>query len=162
LAAVAAIKGLQEQSAIGAFRMAAALKQQFGITLSPATCGRIMARNRDLYQLPESPHAPRQSKKPMPFATSIPHRWWSVDLCYIEKHRLPDTSGPVYIWTILDNASRQIVASAPAKTQTLWDFLLVLFTAIHVHGAPIGLVSDGGSVRLQGERSHRPVSAPWH
>src|SRR5262249_45842757 len=89
---------------------------------------------------------PTKPKKPMPFATNIPHRWWSVDLCYIEKHRLPNTPGPVYIWTILDNASRQIVASAPSKTQTLWDFLLVLFTAIHVHGAPIGLASDGGSV----------------
>jgi hypothetical protein len=92
------------------------------------------------------PHALAQPKKPMPFATSISHRWWSVDLCYLEKHRLPDTPGPVYIWTILDNASRQIMASAPSKTQTLWDFLLILFTALHVHGAPIGLVSDGGAV----------------
>jgi hypothetical protein len=82
----------------------------------------------------------------MPFATAIPHRWWSVDLCYIEHHHVPNMSGPVYIWTILDNASRSIVASAPTKTQTLWDFLTVLFTAIYVHGAPIGLVSDGGSV----------------
>jgi hypothetical protein len=146
LAVVAAIKGLQEETAIGAFRMAAALKQHYNIALSPATCGRIMAKNRDLYRLPEPPHAPANQKKPMPFATSISHRWWSVDLCYIEKHRLPDTPGPVYIWTILDNASRQIMASAPSKTQTLWDFLLVLFTAIHVHGAPIGLVSDGGAV----------------
>lgn len=143
---VAAIKGLQEESAIGAFRMAAALKQHFGIGLSPATCGRIMAKKRDSCQLPEPPHALPRPKKPMPFATSIPHRWWSVDLCYIEKHHLPDSSGPVYIWTILDNASRQIVASAPSKTQTRWNFLLMLFTAIHVHGAPIGLVSDGGSV----------------
>ncbi|HEY7341694.1 MAG TPA: DDE-type integrase/transposase/recombinase [Ktedonobacterales bacterium] len=146
LSAVAAIKQLQEESAIGAFRMAAALKQQYGIVLSPRTCGRIMAKNRELYGLWAPPPAPAKPKKPMPFATSISHRWWSVDLCYIERHHLPNIDGPVYIWTILDNASRQIVASAPSKTQTLWDFLLVLFTAIHVYGAPIGLVSDGGSV----------------
>jgi hypothetical protein len=69
-----------------------------------------------------------------------------VDCCYIEKHRLPGVTGSVYIWTILDNYSRSIVASAPSKTQNLWDFLLVLFTAIYVHGAPIGLVSDGRGV----------------
>jgi hypothetical protein len=140
------IKELQEESAIGAFRMAAALKQQYGIELSPATCGRVMAQNRELYHLPQAPRKPPVPKKLMPFATSIPHRWWSVDLCYIEQHRIPGVNGPAYIWTILDNASRQIIASAPSKTQTLWDFLLVLFTAIHVHGAPIGLVSDGGGV----------------
>jgi transposase len=140
------IKELQEESAIGAFRMAAALKQHYGIELSPATCGRIMATNRELYHLPETPRKPPTPKKPMPFATAIPHRWWSVDLCYIEQHHLPGLDGPAYIWSILDNASRQIVASAPSKTQNLWDFLLVLFTAVHVHGAPIGLVSDGGGV----------------
>jgi hypothetical protein len=170
--AVAAIKGLQEESAIGAFRMAAALKQHYGIELSPRTCGRIMARNRDLYRLPEPSPAPAKPRKPMPYATAIPHRWWSVDLCYIEKHRIPGISGPVYIWTILDNASRQIVASAPSKSQTLWDYLLVLFTAIHVHGAPIGLVSDGGGVfkanvaldlyqRLGIEKKRIQSGQPW-
>jgi transposase len=146
LPVVATVKELQEQSAIGAFRMAAALKQQYGIELSPATCGRIMAKNRDLYGIRVAPSRPPAPKKPMPFATAIPHRWWSVDLCYIEQHHVPDVSGPLYSWTILDNASRSIVASAPTKTQTLWDFLTVLFTAIYVHGAPIGLVSDGGGV----------------
>lgn len=172
MAAVAAIKGFQEESAIGAFRMAAALKQQYGIELSSRTCGRIMARNRDLYHLPAPVAAQDKPRKPMPFATTIPHRWWSVDLCYIEKHHLPGISGPVYIWTILDNASRQIVASAPSKSQTLWDYLLVLFTAIHVHGAPIGLVSDGGSVfkanvalklyqRLGIEKKRIQPGQPW-
>jgi len=49
---------------------------------------------------------------------------------------------------VLDNYSRMIVASAPSKRQTLWDFLPVLFTAIAAHGAPEGLVSDSGSVFL--------------
>jgi hypothetical protein len=69
-----------------------------------------------------------------------------VDLCSIEHHRLLEVEGPVYIWTIPHNASRAITASAPSKTQELWQFLQVLFTGIYVYGAPIGLVSDGGSV----------------
>ncbi len=142
---VATLKELQEQSAIGAFRMAA-LKQHYGIDLSPAARGRIMAKNRDLYDIRVAPPRPSQPKKPMPFGTTIPHRWWSVDLCYIEQHHVPDVAGPLYIWTILGNASRCIVASAPTNTQTLWAVLTVLFTATYVHGAPIGLVSDGGSV----------------
>jgi putative transposase len=170
--AVAAIKELQEESAIGEFRMAAALKQHYDIELSPRTCGRIMARNRDLYRLPAPAETPDKPRKPMPYATNIPHRWWSVDLRYMEKHHIPGISGPVYIWTILDNASRQIVASAPSKSQTLWDYLLVLFTAIHVHGAPIGLISDGGSVfkanvalelyqRLGIEKKRIQPGQPW-
>jgi putative transposase len=146
LPVVVTVKALQEESAIGAFRMAAALKQRYGIDLSPRTCGRIMAKNRDLYGIRVTLSAPRKPKKPMPFATHIPHRWWSVDLCYIEQHHVPNVAGPLYIWTILDNYSRCIVASAPSRTQTLWDFLTVLFTAIYAHGAPIGLVTDGGSV----------------
>jgi transposase len=143
---VATIKALQEETAIGEFRMAAALKQRYDIELSPRTCGRIMAKNRELYGIGAVHSSPPKPKKAMPFATQIPHRWWSVDLCYIEQHRVPGVSGPLYVWTILDNYSRCIVASAPSRTQTLWDFLTVLFTAIYVHGSPIGLVSDGGSV----------------
>jgi len=146
LQVVATVKALQEETAIGAFRMAAALKQQYGIELSPRHCGRIMAKNRDLYGIGLPPPAPEKPTKRMPFATRIAHRWWSVDLCYIEQHRLPNITGPVYIWTILDNASRAIIASAPSKAQDLWQFLQVLFTGIYVHGAPIGLVSDGGGV----------------
>jgi transposase len=47
LAAVEAIRKLQVNPELGAFRMYAALKQ-LGINLSPRTCGRILARNRKL------------------------------------------------------------------------------------------------------------------
>src|SRR5262249_39094295 len=146
LPVVVTVKTMQEETDMGEFRMAATLKQQYGIALNPRTCGRIMAKNRDLYGSGLPLPVPPKPKRRMPFATQIPHRWWSVDLCYIEQHGLPGIAGPVYIWTILDNASRSIIASAPSQTQTLWDFLLVLFTGIYVHGAPIGLVSDGGGV----------------
>lgn len=139
------VKAIQEQSAIGAFRMAATLKQRYGIEVSARTCGRIMAQNRDLYGL-QRPTPEPKPKKPMPFAAARPHQFWSVDICYIEKHHVPESSGSVYIITILDNYSRSIVASAPSKKQDLWAFLLVFFTAIHVHGAPEALVSDGGTV----------------
>jgi hypothetical protein len=124
--------------------MAAALKQR-GYDLSPATCGRIMAKNRVIYALPLPPPASR-AKKNMPFAATRRHEYWSVDICYIEQHQLSDQSGPFYVITILDNYSRAIICSVPARSQTEHDFLLTLFTAIHLHGAPEALVSDGGSV----------------
>jgi transposase len=43
LPVVKKVKNIQEESAIGEFRMAEALKQQYGIDISPRTCGRIMA-----------------------------------------------------------------------------------------------------------------------
>jgi putative transposase len=145
LPVVKKVKSLQEETAIGEFQMSAALKQQYGIELSPRTCGRIMAKNRDLYgiTLPEKGPKP---KREMPFAASRPHRYWSVDICYIEQHQVPDVVGPLYIITVLDNHSRAIISSAPSKKQDLWAYLLVLFTGIHVHGAPDAIVTDGGSV----------------
>jgi Integrase core domain len=125
--------------------MAAALKQQYGIDLSPSTCGRIMAKNRELYGM-ERPKPEPKPKRPMPFAAIRAHQYWSVDICYIEKHQVPDCPGPIYILTVLDNYSRAIISSSPSKKQDLWAFLLVFFTGIYVHGAPEALVSDGGSV----------------
>jgi transposase len=144
LAVTKTVKALQEASAIGAHRMAAALKQR-GYDLSPRTCGRIMAINRELYRLPTPPSLPRV-KKPMPFAASHAHEGWSVDIRYIERHQVPGVDGPIYIITILDNYSRSIVASAPSVRQDEDAYLLVLFTAIHLYGAPEALVSDGGGV----------------
>ena len=145
LPVMATIKEQQETSAVGEFRMSAYLKQHHGIDLSPRTCGRVMAANRDLYGLVKETPAPLP-KKPMPFAANVPHQYWSVDICYIEHHHLPDQAGPFYIITVLDNYSRKIVASAPSRTQDLWAFLMVLCTAISIYGAPAALVSDGGAV----------------
>ena len=125
--------------------MSAALKQQHGIDISPRTCGRIMAKNRDLYGI-ERPEKEEQPKKAMPFAAVRAHQYWSVDISYIEEHQVPDVDGPLYIITILDNHTRAIISSAPSKRQDLWAYLLVLFTGIYVHGAPEAIVSDGGKV----------------
>jgi hypothetical protein len=104
-----------------------------------------MALNREVYRLPTPASGPKP-KKPMPFAATRPHEWWSVDIRYIEHHRVPGVDGPLYVLTLLDNCSRFIVASMPSPKQDLDAYLLVLFTAIHAYGAPEGLVSDGGSV----------------
>jgi len=122
----------------------AALKQ-LGIELSPRTCGRILAINRQLYGLAGPspvPPAPRVPKA-MPFAALRRHPYWTVDVRYID-HQLDD--GKVYVIAFLDNYSRAILASALCRRQDLTAYLLVLYAAIRQHGSPEALVSDGGSI----------------
>jgi putative transposase len=142
LRAIATVKELQENPGLDEWRVHAALKC-LGIHLSPRTCGPILALNRKLYGLPKpvvSPKAP----KPMPFAALRRHQIWSVDLRYLDMHRLG--GGNIYVISILDNYSRAILASGLSRTQDLTAYLLVLYAAIRQHGAPEALVSDGGSV----------------
>ncbi len=141
LAAIAAIRELQQNPALGEWRVHAALKQ-LGIFLSPRTCGRIMAQNRQLYGLTNPVPAPKSSK-PMPFAAQRRHQHWSVDIRYIDNDHIQERA---YSITILDNYSRAILASALAPRQDLTAFLIVLYAAIRQHGAREALVSDGGSV----------------
>jgi transposase len=141
LRAMATVKELQENPLLGEFRIHAALKR-LGIFLSPRTCGRILALNRKLYGLSKPEPVPREPK-PMPFKAARRHQYWSADIRYLD-HGLGDCK--VYSVTILDNYSRAIVASGLSRTQDLGTFLMVLFMAIQQHGAPEGLVTDGGSV----------------
>jgi len=113
-----------------------------GIEVSPATCGRIMAANRQLYGLEKSKRQPRD-KLEMPFKASHRHEYWSCDIRYIEEHLLPDPK-PVYVITVFENFSRAVLASAISATQTQWDYLAVLADAIRSFGAPEALVTDGG------------------
>jgi transposase-like protein len=76
---------------------------------------------------------------------SVATRTWSVDVRYIEDHRL-GTGKPVYVISILENFSRAILASAISPRQDLTAYLIVLRTAIETHGAPEVLVSDGGGI----------------
>ena len=142
LRAIATVKELQENPGLGEWRVHAALKR-LGIHLSPRTCGRILALNRKLYGLPR-PTATPKAPKPMPFAAQRRHQIWSVDLRYLDVHRLG--GGNIYAFSILDNYSRAILASGLSRTQDLTAYLLVLYAAIRQHGAPEALVSDGGSV----------------
>ena len=145
------IRKLQENPLLGEWRMSAALSRM-GIEVSPATCGRIMAANRQLYGL-EKPQRQPRAKLEMPFKASHRHELWSCDIRYIEEHLLPDPH-PVYVITVFENFSRAILASAISQTQTQWDFLAVLTDALRRYGAPEALVTDGGgqfysSVALQ-------------
>ena len=81
----------------------------------------------------------------MPFRASFRHEWWSVDVRYIEEHRLGFPE-PIYMISILENYSRAILASKISRTQNQWDYLEVLFAALATAGAPKGLVSDGRGI----------------
>jgi transposase len=135
------IRKLQENPLLGEYRIHTALKRE-GIEVSPATCGRIMAANRQLYGLEKPKREPR-AKLEMPFKAMRRHQYWSCDIRYIEEHLLPDPR-PVYVITIFENFSRAILSSTISPTQNQWDYLAVLVDAIRRYGTPEALVTDGG------------------
>ncbi len=135
------VRKLQENPLLGKFRVHTALLRM-GIEVSPATCARIMAANRQLYGL-EKPKREGRAKLEMPFKASRRHEYWSADIRYVEDHLLPDPK-PVYVITIFENFSRAVLSSAISVTQNQWDYLAVLADAIRRYGAPEALVTDGG------------------
>jgi len=136
------VRTLQQNPLLGKFRIHAALLEQ-GIKLSPATCGRILALNRALYGL-KGPVAEPKEPKAMPFRATRRHQYWTVDIRYLDMHRLG--GGMIYCITILENFSRSILASAISRTKDLTAYLIVLFAAIRQHGSPEALVSDSDGV----------------
>lgn len=143
LKAMAEVRRLQANPELGEFRIHAALKQQLDIDLSPPTCGRILALNRSLYGLDRPPRQPHE-RKAMPFEATHRHQFWTVDIRYLDMHRLG--GGMIYVISILENYSRAILASALSRTQDLAAFLIVFYAAIRAFGSPEALVSDGGAV----------------
>jgi putative transposase len=137
------IRKLQENPLLGKWRMHTALLRM-GIEVSPATCARIMAANRQLYGIEKPPRQPRP-KLEMPFKATRRHEFWSCDVRYIEEHLLPDPR-PVYVITVFENFSRMVLASAISPTQNQWDYLAVLADALRRYGAPEALVTDGGGI----------------
>ena len=143
LKAMVAIRRLQANPELGAFRIHAALAQ-LGIDLSPRTCGRILAVHRDL-GAPLPANTVAHEPQPMPFKAVRRHQYWSVDVRYVEDHQL-GTGKPVYAISILENFSRAFLASAISPRQDLTADLIVLRAAVETHGAPEILVSDRGSI----------------
>ena len=137
------IRKLQENPLLGEYRVHTALLRM-GIEVSSATCGRIMAANRQLYGL-EKPNRQPRAKLEMPFKAVRRHQFWSCDVRYIEEHLLPDPK-PVYVITIFENFSRMVLSSAISATQNQWDYLAVLADAIRRYGAPEAIVTDGGGI----------------
>ncbi|HLV99047.1 MAG TPA: hypothetical protein VKT82_10265 [Ktedonobacterales bacterium] len=101
--------------------MHAALKQ-LGISVSPRTCGRIMAENRRLYAL-EALSKERRVSKPHPFTATYRHERWCLDIRYIEHHQIPGIKGPFYVITVLEAFSRAMLASDIFQGQTWGAFL---------------------------------------
>ena len=142
LKAMEAIRRFQENPNLGEYRIHAALAQ-IGIHLSPRTCGRILALNRELYGL-EKPRGPVKEKREMPFAARRRHQYWSADVRYLKGHNL---GGRAYVISVLDNHSRAILASAVTRTQDLLaSYLSVLYAAVERYGSPEALVTDGGGI----------------
>jgi len=133
-----------ESPELGAYRVRAAL-EQIGIHLSQATCGRLLALNRNLYGLPPAKETAQRERKAMPFKAHFRHEYWSVDVRYIEEHNLGFPE-PVYLISVLENYSRAVLASKISRTQNQWDYLEVLFAALSTAGAPNAIVSDGGGI----------------
>ena len=138
------IRKLQQNPLLGEWRMHAALKR-IGIEVSPATCGRIMAANRQLYGIEKKPPRAPRPKLEMPFKASRRHQFWSADVRYIEEHLLPDPR-PVYVITIFENFSRMVLSSKISATQNQWDYLAILADALRRYGAPEAIVTDGGGI----------------
>src|SRR5207247_11230971 len=69
-------KKQEENPLLGEWRMYAALKQ-LGISVSPRTCGRIMAENRRLYAIKPQPGEPHKPK-PHPFKATDRHERWCL------------------------------------------------------------------------------------
>ena len=135
------IKKLSENPIIGAYRVSAAL-EQMGIKLSRSTCGRYLSINRKLYhlQVPRTAHP----KAEMPFKAERRQQLWSVDIRYLDMHRLG--GGMIYCISILENFSRAILASAISRKQDTEAFFAVLYDAVRHFGVPEVLVSDNGSI----------------
>ncbi len=148
LAAMNAVKKLQVNPELGEYRISAAL-EQLGIKLSPRTCGRILALNRELYHLQMPRKGPGHPKKEPPFKAEKRHQYWSVDIRYLDMHHLDE--GMIYCISILENYSRAILASAVSRKQDSEAYLSVLYAAIRKHGCPETLVSDSGGVFLSHE-----------
>jgi putative transposase len=137
------IRKLQENPRLGEYRVHTALLRM-GIQVSPATCGRIMAANRQLYGLAKPKQTPRP-KLEMPFKATRRHQYWSCDVRYIEEHLLADPR-PVYVITVFENFSRMVLSSKISPTQNQWDYMSVLVDAIRRFGAPEAIVTDGGGI----------------
>jgi putative transposase len=136
-----AVRRLQRNPNLGAFRVHAALGQ-IGVHLRPRTCWRILATNRALYSL-EKPKGPSKERREMPFAASCRHQFWTVDVRYVDDHKL---GGRAYVVSVLENHSRAILASALTRIQDLASYLSVLYAAVERNGSPEALVTDGGGI----------------
>jgi putative transposase len=145
-AAVEAIRKLAQNPGLGAFRVHAAMRQM-GFDLSRATCGRLLARVREVYGY-EKPQGGGGARRAMPFAATERHEVWSADVRHLDMVDESLVGGKAYAVTVMDNYSRAILSSAVTPRQDLSAFFSVFYRAVERHGAPKTLLTDSGSVFL--------------
>src|SRR5437667_2684148 len=126
------VKKMQINPELGEYRVSAAL-EQLGIKLSPRTCGRILALNRQLYHL-QMPRKSEHTKKELPFQSAYRHHYWFVDIRYLDMHKLGGEM--IYCISVLEGYSRAILASAVTRRQNFEEYIAVLYAAIRKHGCP--------------------------
>lgn len=80
----------------------------------------------------------------MPFRAQRGHQFWSVDIRYLDMHRLG--GGMIYCISIRENFSRAILASAISRKQDTRAFFAVFYAAVRKYAVPEVLVSDNGSI----------------
>ena len=129
--------GCEPVPLLGEYRVHTALLRM-GIEVSPATCGRIMAANHQLYGL-SPPQRAGRAKLEMPFKYTRRHEYRSIDVRYIEEHLLEDPR-PVYVITVFENFSPH-------------DLVLQDFPDAEPMGLPLG--PGGRPAALRYPRSHR-------
>lgn len=81
---VEAVRKLQQNPKLSAFRIHVAL-EGLGIHLSTRTCGRILARNRQLSGLRRPDAKPRNEPKAMPFPSPTARSFGLVDSPLFER-----------------------------------------------------------------------------
>jgi homeodomain-containing protein len=140
LKAIEAVRRLQQNPNLGAFRVHAALAQ-VGIYLSPRSCGRILALKTASSTAWRSQRGRlRRSGR----CLSGPQGGISFGArgrpLHIDDHEL---EGRAYVISVLDNHSRAILSSAVTRTQDLASYLAVLYAAVERYGSPEALVTDG-------------------
>jgi transposase InsO family protein len=131
----------------GEFRIWSLLARE---DISVRTVGRVMARNRQVYD--DIPHQRRHEAKkppqPHPYKATHPHQYWFID------GRMMDFALEGVRWwslIMLEGYSRTILAGAVAPSEASWVALMVLDTACLRYGVPQALISDSGGAFTSNE-----------
>jgi putative transposase len=131
----------------GEFRIWSLLARE---DISVRTVGRVMARNRQVYD--DIPHQRRHEAKkppqPHPYKATHPHQYWFID------GRMMDFALEGVRWwslIMLEGYLRTILAGAVAPSEASWVALMVLDTACLRYGVPQALISDSGGAFTSNE-----------
>ena len=138
----------------GEFRIWSLLARE---DISVRTVGRIMARNRQVYDdiPPNRKHEAQKPPQPHPYKATRPHQYWFID------GRMMDFALEGVRWwslILLEGYSRTILAGAVAPSEASWVALMVLYTACVRYGVPEFLISDSGGAFTSNTHS-APCSA---